>query len=140
MTERRSLDLKLVLSVLAAFLLSMAFTWFLHTRLSERDAYALIDRTFTAVEAEIIDCVDERLVRLCLAVRERLEDDTGDALLNERTRDLASLNCALRGRRRENVAKHEGIAVFLGAAHQRLAHDREHLAHGKTRHYEPKSP
>ena len=75
MTERRSLDLKLVLSVLAAFLLSMAFTWFLHTRLSERDAYALIDRTFTAVEAEIIDCVDERLVRLCLAVRERLEDD-----------------------------------------------------------------
>ena len=74
MTERRSLDLKLVLSVLAAFLLSMAFTWFLHTRLSERDAYALIDRTFTAVEAEIIDCVDERLVRLCLAVRERLDE------------------------------------------------------------------
>ena len=38
MTQRRSLNFKLVLSVLAAFLLSMAFTWFLHSHLSERDA------------------------------------------------------------------------------------------------------
>ena len=74
MTQRRSLNFKLVLSVLAAFLLSMAFTWFLHSRLSERDAYKLIDSTFESVEDEITDCVDERLVRQCMAVRERLDE------------------------------------------------------------------
>ncbi|MBP5285711.1 MAG: SpoIIE family protein phosphatase [Kiritimatiellae bacterium] len=80
MTERRSLNLKLVMSVFAAFALSLAFTWLLHDRLSEHDAYALIDRTFENVEDEIIDCVNERLVRQCMAVRERLceghPDDT----------------------------------------------------------------
>ena len=59
MTQRRSLNLKLVLSVLAAFLLSMAFTWFLHSRLSERDAYKLIDSTFEGVEDEITDYFPE---------------------------------------------------------------------------------
>ena len=74
MTARRSLNLKLILSVLAAFVLSMAFNWFLHNWLSERDAYALIDRTFENVESEIVDCVNERLVRQCMAVRERLDE------------------------------------------------------------------
>ena len=74
MTERHRLDLKLVFSVMAAFLLSMAFTWFLHSRLSEHDADALIDRTFETVEAEIVDCVNERLIRQCMAARERLEE------------------------------------------------------------------
>ena len=74
MTERRSLNLKLILSVLAAFSLSMAFTWFLHSRLSERDAYKLIDSTFENAEDEIIDCVDVRLILQCMAARERVED------------------------------------------------------------------
>lgn len=74
MTERRSLNLKLILSVLAAFSLSMAFTWFLHSRLSERDAYKLIDSTFENAEDEIIDCVDVRLILQCMAARERIED------------------------------------------------------------------
>ena len=74
MTARRNLDLKLVLSVLAAFALSMAFTWFLHSRLSEHDAYVLIDSTFENVESEIIDCVNERMVLLCMAVREALDE------------------------------------------------------------------
>ena len=74
MTARRSLNLKLVLSVLAAFALSMAFTWFLHDMLSERDAYALIDRAFGNVESEIIDCVNERLIPQCMAVRERIDE------------------------------------------------------------------
>ena len=55
MTDRRSLNLKLIFSVLAAFLLSLAFSWFLHDRLSERDAYALIDRTFDNVQDELAD-------------------------------------------------------------------------------------
>ena len=74
MTARRSLNLKLIFSVLAAFLLSMAFSWLLHDRLSERDAYALIDRTFENVQAELTDCIDERLVRVCMAAREQLEE------------------------------------------------------------------
>ena len=38
MTARRALNLKLVLSILAAFVLSMAVTWILHDALAERDA------------------------------------------------------------------------------------------------------
>jgi len=75
MTQRRGLNLKLMLSVFAAFLLSMAFTWFMHSRLSERDAYKLIDRTFENVQDEITACVDERLILQCMAVRERIEED-----------------------------------------------------------------
>ena len=78
MTARRSLNLKLIVSVLAAFLLSMAFSWFLHDMLSERDAYALIDRTFENVQDELTDCIDERLVLVCMAARERLEDGYPD--------------------------------------------------------------
>ncbi len=63
MTERRSLNLKIALSVLSAFALSMTFTWCLHGHLSERDAHALIERTFKNVESEIVDCINERLVR-----------------------------------------------------------------------------
>ena len=88
MTARRSLDLKLVLSILAAFVLSMAFTWFLHCQLSEHDAYALIDSTFANVESEITDCVNERLVRQCMAVRERLDEGHPD--------DTASLQALAR--------------------------------------------
>ena len=78
MTARSSLNLKLVFSVLAAFLLSLAFSWFMHDRLSERDAYALIDRTFHNVEDELADCVNERLVLVCMAAREMLEEGHPD--------------------------------------------------------------
>ena len=88
MTARHSLNLKLVLSVVAAFALSMAFSWFLHDRLSERDAYALIDSTFENVEAEITDCVNERMVRQCMAVREILDEGHPD--------DTASLQALAR--------------------------------------------
>ena len=88
MTARHSLNLKLVLSVIAAFVLSMAFSWILHDRLSERDVYALIDHAFENVESEIIDCVNERLVRQCMAVRERLDDGYPD--------DTASLQALVR--------------------------------------------
>ena len=78
MTTRRSLNLKIVFSVLSAFALSMAFTWFLHGHLSERDAYALIDRTFDDVKSEITDCVNERLIIQCMAARERLDEGHPD--------------------------------------------------------------
>ena len=88
MTDRGSLNLKLILSVLVAFALSMAFSWFLHDRLSERDAHGLIDRAFENVESEIIDCVNERLVRHCMEVRERLDEGYPD--------DTASLQALAR--------------------------------------------
>ena len=90
MTARRSLNLKLACSVLAAFLLSLAFSWFLHDRLSERDAYALIERTFDNVQDELTDCIDERLVLVCMAARESLEDGHPDdpASLRELAREL----------------------------------------------------
>jgi len=78
MTARGSLNLKLALSVLAAFALSLGFTWVLHDRLAEHDAFALIDRAFENVESEITDCVNERLVRLCMAVRELLDEGYPD--------------------------------------------------------------
>ena len=88
MTVRRSLALKIALSVLSAFALSMAFTWFLHGHLSARDAHALIDRTFKNVEAEIVDCINERLIRQCMAARERLDEGYPD--------DTASLQALAR--------------------------------------------
>jgi len=78
MTAWRSLNLKLAISVLSAFALSMAFTWCLHGHLSKRDAHALIDRTFKNVESEIVDCINERLVRQCMAARERLDEGHPD--------------------------------------------------------------
>ena len=78
MTARRSLNLKLAFSVLVAFVLSMAFSWILHDRLSEHDAYELIDRTFDDVQGELADCIDERLVLVCMAAREQLEDGYPD--------------------------------------------------------------
>ena len=78
MTTRRILNLKLAFSILMAFTLSLAFSWFLHDRLSERDAYALIERTFENVQDELTDCIDERLVLVCMAARERIEDGHPD--------------------------------------------------------------
>jgi len=98
MTARRSLDLKIALSVLVAFVLSLAFSWFVHYRLAERDVYALIDRTFMNVESEIIDCVNERLVIQCMAVRELLDegypDDTASLQALARSRNITEISVA----------------------------------------------
>ena len=90
MTARKSLNIKLLLSVLVAFGLSMAVTWILHNRLSEREAYKLIDRVHDSVADEIVDCVNEHLVRQCMAARERLEEGhpTDTASLQKLARDL----------------------------------------------------
>ena len=88
MTARRSLNIKLVVGILAAFALSMAFSWLIHDHLAERDVYALIDRTFENVESEITDVVNERLVRQCMAAREILDEGHPD--------DTASLQALAR--------------------------------------------
>ena len=117
MTARRALNLKLVLSIFAAFVLSMAITWILHDTLAQHDAYALIDSAFENVEAEIIDCVNERLVRHCMAVRECIDDD-GHPL------DTASLQRLAREMRvtEISVANNDGDIV-ASSEPDYLAHD-----------------
>ena len=74
MSRRNGLNLRLSVSVLTAFALSMLATWCAHSWLSKRDAFQMIDRTFANVSVEIGARVNERLVRQCMAIRERLED------------------------------------------------------------------
>lgn len=90
MSARGPLYFKLVLSVFVAFAVSMAFSWFLHNTLSERDARRLIDHAFDDVSADIVERVNERLVRQCMAARERLEDGypTDTASLQRLAREL----------------------------------------------------
>ena len=144
MTARRSLNLKLVLSVLMAFLLSMAFTWFLHDRLSEHDAYALIDRTFKDVEAELVDCVNERLVRQCMAARERLEDGHPDdtASLRNLARELRVTEVSIADRKGdivrssvEDYLARPGKPAFNFAAAGGMAADMMGLVDGRDTEY-----
>ena len=116
MTQRRSLNLKLVLSVLAAFLLSMAFTWFLHSSLSERDAYKLIDSTFENVASEITGRVDERLVRQCMAVREQIEEGhpTDVASLQDLAREMGVTEISVADAKGDIIFSSE--AGYLAAA------------------------
>ena len=117
MTQRRGLNLKLMLSVFAAFLLSMAFTWFMHSRLSERDAYKLIDRTFKNVQDEIAACVDERLILQCMAVRERIEEDgypVDTASLQSLARELLVTEISVADTNGDIVAS--SVADYLASA------------------------
>ena len=125
MTDRRRLDLKLVLSILATFVLSMAFSWILHDRLAERDVYALIDRTFENVEAEIIDCVNERLVRQCMAVRDILDEGHPD--------DTASLQALARKMNitEISIANSKGD-IIRASVPEYLAHDGKPAFNFKT--------
>ena len=90
MSMRRGLNLKLALCALAAFVLSMAVTWLLHSHLSEHDAFKLIDRTFANMSVEIVDCVNGRLIHPCMAARERLDEGypTDPASLKRLAKDL----------------------------------------------------
>ncbi len=74
MTARRSLALKIVLSVLVAFAVSLVVTWCVCAMLSTREADRLVNRAFDDVESAIGERVNARLVRQAMAVRERLAD------------------------------------------------------------------
>ncbi len=74
MTARRNLTLKIVLSVLVAFVVSLAVTWCVCAFLSSREADRLVDRAFSDVQSAIGERVNARLVRQAMAVRERLAE------------------------------------------------------------------
>ena len=72
MTAQRKLVLRLAGAVSAAFLASLALTWILHDRMTDRDAHKLIDIAFQDVEGTVREKVDQRLVRQAMALRDRL--------------------------------------------------------------------
>ncbi len=74
MTARRNLTLKIALSVLVAFAVSLVATWCVCVALSAREADRLVDRAFDDVRAAIGERVNTRLIRQAMAVRERLAD------------------------------------------------------------------
>ena len=73
MTAHRKLVLQLVGAVLLAFVASMVFTWMLHTRMTSREAYSLIDSSFRDVEKAIRERIDRRMIRQAMLVRDRLD-------------------------------------------------------------------
>ena len=74
MTARRNLTLKIALSVLVAFAVSLVATWCVCVALSAREADRLVDRAFDDVRDAIGERVNTRLIRQAMAVRERLAD------------------------------------------------------------------
>jgi serine phosphatase RsbU (regulator of sigma subunit) len=72
MTPRGKLSLRLALALALAFSASLALTWFLHDRMTARDAHRLIDIAFEDVENAIRETVDRRLVRQAMLFRDRL--------------------------------------------------------------------
>lgn len=68
----RKLAWRLAWAVGGAFLASLVLTWFLHDRLTERNAQRLIDIAFSDVENAIREAVDRRLVRQAMLFRDRL--------------------------------------------------------------------
>lgn len=85
MNARRSLSVKIVLSVLLAFAVSLVATWCVCAVLSEREADRLVERAFDDVRAAIGECVNDRLVRQAMAVRERLADGARTDVISLRT-------------------------------------------------------
>ena len=73
MTAHRKLVMQLVGAVLVAFVASMVFTWMLHTRMTAREAYSLIDSSFRDVEKAIRERIDRRMIRQAMLVRDRLD-------------------------------------------------------------------
>ncbi|MDO4366708.1 MAG: hypothetical protein Q4D70_07925, partial [bacterium] len=114
MTARRSLNLKLALSIVLAFAVSMAVTWFVHDRLAAREADRLIDSAFSDVEMEIRSRVNARLVRQAMAVRERLEDGAKTDVLSLRAlaRELRLTEICIADAK--GVIVHSSEPVYLG--------------------------
>ena len=114
MTARRSLNLKLALSIVLAFAVSMAVTWFVHDRLAAREADRLINSAFSDVEMEIRSRVNARLVRQAMAVRERLEDGAKTDVLSLRAlaRELRLTEICIADAK--GVIVHSSEPVYLG--------------------------
>ena len=68
----RRLLLRIVGSIVGAYLLAMGITWALHDRLAEYEARTVLERVLDDVQGQIEDSVNGRLVRKAMIVREWL--------------------------------------------------------------------
>ena len=107
MTARRSLSVKIALSVLLAFAVSLVATWSVYAVLSEREANRLVDRAFADVQSAIGAHVNARLVRQAMAVRERLADGAKT--------DVVSLRSLARELRVTEICVADGKGVIVHA-------------------------
>ena len=74
MTAHKKLVTRLTGAVTVAFLASLALTWFLHDRMTAKDAHKLIDVAFKDVEGAIREKVDRRLIRQAMVFRDKLPE------------------------------------------------------------------
>ncbi len=71
-TSQRRLVWRLVGAVATAFAASMVLTWILHERMTQGEMRHIVDDLFADVEVDIRERVDGRMLRLAMAVRDRI--------------------------------------------------------------------
>ena len=71
MSANRKLVWRLVGSVLAAFVASMALTWVLHEKMTTREMHRLFGNVFDDVAVDIRERVDQKLLRQAMVVRDK---------------------------------------------------------------------
>lgn len=86
----RKLLLKLIASVVCAFLATMAITWVCHVALSDRNAMKVINRVLDDVQGEIETRVNHKLIMTAMVVRDRLPEleDTSSETLRKLAEEL----------------------------------------------------
>ena len=72
MTAHRKLAWRLVGAVAIAFVASMALTWVLHARMTEKEVRELFDNVFNDVAVDIRWHVDTRMLHQAMVVRDKL--------------------------------------------------------------------
>lgn len=70
----RKLLLKLLSSVVCAFLVTMVITWIIHVTLADRNARKVINRVLDDVQGEIETRVNGKLIMAAMVARDRLHD------------------------------------------------------------------
>ena len=78
-TPQRTLAIRLLCSVVAAFAASMALTWLLHAHIMDRERRKHFDKVFHDVGADIRERVDARMIRKAMIARDlyyEMRDET----------------------------------------------------------------
>ncbi|MBP5285392.1 MAG: serine/threonine-protein phosphatase [Kiritimatiellae bacterium] len=83
MTAQRKLAWRLVGSVVVAFAASLALTWGLHERMTDRELLRLVNDVFGDVAVHIRERVDSRMLHLAAVVREHIYTMREEAWWND---------------------------------------------------------
>lgn len=81
---------RIVIALIIAFLGSVALTWFVLDRISEREAREMLSRVLEDVKSEVEERINDRLVSAAMAVRDTLDElpDTSSETLAKLAHDL----------------------------------------------------